>query len=137
MEGFDNWFVIQKIYGEDFTFLNAEIMNAKADGLCGTLELELQVSDIVKCPPKRWKKWDKTYITIEFFCVKSITMSIINGEHLVISSFSTKRINNNYNYILEIACGDDVIICHYDVARIQKITPLIWNEEFRSYEVSN
>ena len=63
--------------------------------------------------------------------------SVINGEHLVISSFSTKRINNNYNYILEIACGDDVIICHYDVARIQKITPLIWNEEFRSYEVSN
>ena len=70
--------------------------------------------------------------------INSITMSIINSEHLVISSFSSKMINSNYNYTLEIACGDDdVIICHYAVARIQKITPLTWNEEFDRYEVSD
>lgn len=34
MLGFDNWFVIQNMYGEDFSFLNAEIYNLKADGLC-------------------------------------------------------------------------------------------------------
>lgn len=29
MLGFDNWFVIQNMYGEDFSFLNAEIYNLK------------------------------------------------------------------------------------------------------------
>lgn len=131
MLGFDNWFVIQNMYGEDFSFLNAEIYNLKADGLCGTLELEVEAGETVKCPPKRWKKWDKTYITIEFFCVNNINMKI-DDEHLVISDFSIDKIDDRY--IMKISCGDNIIICQYMVARIQNITPLVWNEKTECYE---
>lgn len=131
MIGFDNWFVIQNIYGEEFSFQNAEILNLKADGLCRTLNLEIEVDNTVKHPPKRWKRWDKTYITIEFFCTNNISFTI-NQEHLSISNFSIDKSEDSY--IMKIFCGDNIIICQYMVARIQNITPLVWNEKTECYE---
>ena len=45
MKGFDNWFVVENIFGCEFCFSNAEIMNVVANGLRGELVLELQVND--------------------------------------------------------------------------------------------
>ena len=35
---------------------------------------------------------------------------------------------------MKIFCGDNIIICQYMVARIQNITPLVWNEKTECYE---
>ena len=76
MKGFDNWFVVENIFGCEFCFSNAEIMNVVANGLRGELVLELQVNDLVKTHPKKWKKWDLVYIKICFFGVKEISMFV-------------------------------------------------------------
>ena len=55
MTGFDNWLVVENIFGTDFSFFNAEIVNVIANGLAGTMTLELVVKDLVKVPPKKWK----------------------------------------------------------------------------------
>ena len=38
MKGFDNWFVVENIFGCEFCFSNAEIMNVVANGLRGELD---------------------------------------------------------------------------------------------------
>ncbi len=37
MIGFDNWFTLEKVFGHKFSFSNAEIINAVANGLRGEL----------------------------------------------------------------------------------------------------
>lgn len=56
----------------------------------------------------------------------------IDDEHLVISDFSIDKIDDRY--IMKIACGDNIIICQYMVARIQNITPLVWDAKTECYE---
>lgn len=53
MIGFDNWFTLENVFGHEFCFSNAEIINAVANGLRGELVLEVQVSDLVKTPPQK------------------------------------------------------------------------------------
>lgn len=74
MIGFDNWFVLEKIFGKAFCFSNAEIMNVVADGLRGELTMELQADDLVIVPPPKWNKWDLVYIKICFFGLREISM---------------------------------------------------------------
>ena len=46
MIGFDNWFTVENVFGNEFCFSDAEIINIVANGLRGELILELQVSEI-------------------------------------------------------------------------------------------
>lgn len=127
MIGFDNWFTIEKIFGEKFCFYDAEIMNVVANGLAGELVLEVQVSDLVKTPPPKWEKWDLVYIRICFFGVKEISM-FANHNHIHIKEFLVKKGEKDFQYQLEVLCGENYINCNYAIARIQSIKPLVWDE---------
>ncbi len=135
MIGFDNWFVVENIFGHGFCFSNAEIMNVVVNGLLGELVLEVQVSDLVKTPPKKWKKWDLVYIKICFFGIKEISM-FVNHEHIYIKNFLVKKLEKDFEYKLEVLCGENYINCSYVIARIQNIKPLVWDDNFHDYVVS-
>lgn len=135
MIGFDNWFAVEKIFGHEFCFSNAEIMNVIANGLRGELVLEVQVNDFVKTPPKKWKKWDLVYIKICFFGIKEISM-FVNHEHICIKEFLVKKTKNDFEYELELQCGENYIKCNYAIARIQNIKPLVWDNNFQYYVVT-
>lgn len=135
MIGFDNWFVIEDIFGHDFCFSNAEIMNVVANGLRGELVLELQVNDLVKKQPPKWKKCDLVYVKICFFGVKEISM-FVNHEHIHIKKFLVEKLEKDFEYELQVLCGENYVNCNYSVARIQNIKPLVWDESLQYYVVS-
>ena len=134
MTGFDNWFVVERIFGREFCFSNAEIMNVVANGLCGELVLELQVSDLVKEHPKKWKNWDLVYLKICFFGVKEISM-FVNHEHIHIKEFLVEKLEKDFEYELKVSCNENYIHCTYAIARIQNIKPLVWDNDFQYYIV--
>ena len=88
---------VRSIFGCEFCFSNAEIMNVVANGLRGELVLELQVNDLVKTHPKKWKKWDLVYIKICFFGVKEISM-FVNHEHICIKEFLVEKLEKDFEY---------------------------------------
>ena len=135
MIGFDNWFVVEEIFGQEFSFSDAEIVNVVVNGLSGELVLELQVSDLVRKPPKKWEKWDLVYIKISFFGVKEISM-YVNHEHIHINQFLVEKREKDFEHKLQVLCGENYIHCNYSMARIQNIKPLIWNEELQYYIVA-
>ena len=134
MKGFDNWFVVENIFGCEFCFSNAEIMNVVANGLRGELVLELQVNDLVKTHPKKWKKWDLVYIKNCFFGVKEISM-FVNHEHICIKEFLVEKLEKDFEYELKVLCNQNYINCTYAIARIQNIKPLVWDDNFQYYIV--
>ena len=134
MIGFDNWYIVENVFGHEFCFSDAEIMNVVANGLRGELILEVQVSDLVKAPPKKWKKWDLVYIKICFFGVKEISM-FANHDHIHIKEFLVKKMKKDFQYELEVLCGENYINCNYAIARIQNIKPLVWDDSFHYYIV--
>lgn len=134
MIGFDNWFTIENIFGPEFCFSNAEIMNVVADGLRGELVLELQVNDRVKKHPEKWKKWDLVYIKICFFGLREISM-FVNHEHIRINKFFVEKLDKSFEYGLQVLCGENYINCRYAIARIQNIKPLVWNDSLQYYVV--
>lgn len=134
MIGFDNWFTVESVFGHEFCFSNAEIMNVIANGLRGELVLEVQVNDFVKSPPKKWRKWDLVYIKICFFGIKEIAM-FVNHEHIYIKEFLVKKTKKDFEYELEVLCGENYIKCNYAIARIQNIKPLVWENNFHYYVV--
>ncbi len=134
MIGFDNWFTIENIFGHGFCFSNAEIMNVVADGLRGELVIEMQVSDLVKTPPQKWKRWDMVYIKICFFGMREISM-FVNHEHIRIKEFIVKKLGKDFEYELELFCGENYINCSYTIARIQNIKPLVWDDNLQYYVV--
>lgn len=134
MIGFDNWFVVENIFGHKFCFSNAEIMNVVANGLRGELVLELQVSDLVEKHPKKWKRWDLVYVKICFFGVKEISM-FVNHEHIRIKKFLVEKLEKDYEYKLNVLCNENYINCNYAIARIQNVKPLVWDDDFEYYIV--
>lgn len=134
MIGFDNWFVVEHIFGSEFCFSDAEIMNVIADGLGGELVLELQVSDFVRTPPKKWKKWELVYLKICFFGVKEISM-FVNHEHIHIKEFFVEKLEKDFEYKLNVLCHENYIHCTYAIARIQNIKPLVWDDNLQYYMV--
>ena len=134
MTGFDNWLVVEKIFGTDFCFSNAEIVNVIANGLAGTLTLELQVKDLVKVPPKKWKKWDLVYIKIVFMGVRECAM-FVNHKHICIGEFRVRKTEKDFEHKLDVQCGEHYIKCNYSIARIQNVKPLVWDENFQYYVV--
>lgn len=134
MIGFDNWFAVENIFGHEFCFSNAEIVNVLAKGLSGELVIELQVHDTVKKPPEKWKKWDLVYIKICFFGVKEISMNV-NHEHIFIKEFLVREAETECEYELDLQCGENYIKCNYAIARIQNIKPLVFDSDLQYYAV--
>ena len=136
MIGFDNWFVVDKIFGNEFCFSNAEIMNVVADGLRGELVLELQVDDIVKKHPEGWGRWDLVYIKICFFGMKEVSM-FVNREHIRIKDFLVEKSERDFEYKLQVLSDENYINCSYSIARIQNVKPLVWDNNLQYYTVSS
>ncbi len=134
MIGFDNWFIVENVFGHEFCFSDAEIINVVANGLRGELVLEVQVSDLVKTAPKKWKKWDLVYIKVCFFGIKEVSMNV-NHENIRIKECLVKKMEKDFEYELVMKCGEKYINCTYTIARIQNIKPLVWDNDFHCYVV--
>ena len=58
-----------------------------------------------------------------------------NHDHIHIKDFFVKKGLNDFQYRLEILCGENYINCNYAIARIQNIKPLVWDEILNHYVV--
>lgn len=59
MKGIENWFALEKIFGEDITLSSSMIENSILDAIAGKMSLDIVVSHEVKNPPIKWKEWKK------------------------------------------------------------------------------
>lgn len=66
MKGIENWFALEKIFGEDVTLSDSIIENAILDAIGGKMSLEMIVDCEVKSPPSKWTAWEKVYLKIDF-----------------------------------------------------------------------
>ena len=93
---------------------------------------------------------NKKYILGTFIILTSILLTLsFNGSYAKkndntnILDLNDQNFNQNVKeyidkiddrYIMKISCGDNIIICQYMVARIQNITPLVWDAKTECYE---
>lgn len=136
MKGIDNWFALEKIFGEDITLSDSMIENSTLDAIGGRMSLDIIVSREVKNPPVKWETWEKVYLKIDFFCVKE-AHSYVNNGPFEIGVFEISEKGNRYEYELNIqGKKNDRISCVFAGGRIQNIKPLVYNSKFNRYEVT-
>ena len=58
-----------------------------------------------------------------------------NHDHIHIKEFLVKKKEKDFQYELEVLCGENYINCNYAIARIQNIKPLVWDDNFHYYVV--
>lgn len=130
--GFDNGFVIDKIFGENDVFTGAIIENIDYRPLSGRFTLDVITKSIVVHPPKKWKSWDFVCLSIELFGIKEAHIEI-NHQLLVADVFKIKHESNLF--VLEIENKTtSSIICKFVIARVQRVLPMKYNDEIEKYE---
>ena len=126
MIGIDNWFVLNNIFGDDFSLSNSilDVVNFSAIG--GRLSLDIIVNCKVENPPRKWEKWDRVYVKLDFFGVKE-ALFIVNYMKFEISSFMIEEVEEN-QYRLDIqSVKKDKINCLFGGASVQNVKPLFNN----------
>lgn len=135
MKGIENWFALQKIFGEDITLADSMIENSILDAIAGKMSLDIVVSHEVKNPPIKWKEWEKVYLKIDFFCIKE-AQSFVNNGQFEIGVFTISEKENRYELNIQ-GKKNDRIGCMFAVGRIQNIKPLVCNPKTNRYEVNS
>lgn len=134
MKGIENWFALEKIFGDDITMTDSIIENSILDAIGGKMSLEIIFNCEVKNPPVKWKKWEKIYLKIDFFCVRE-TQSFINNGPFEIGTFTISEMENKYELNIQ-GKKNDKISCIFAVGKIQNIKPLVRNSKTNMYEVN-
>lgn len=135
VKGIENWFALEKIFGEDITLSDSVIENSILDAIAGRMSLDIVVSHAVKNPPIKWKEWEKVYLKINFFCIKE-AQSFVNNGPFEIGVFAISEKGNRYELNIQ-GKKNDRIECMFAVGRIQNIKPLVYNPQTNRYEVSS
>lgn len=133
MKGIINWFVLSKMFGEDFQLIGALIDNINDKPLERNLTIDLIIGNKVIIPPNKWEKWDKVYVKIDFSFVKELSW-IITDKNFIIDSISCEGKETFCMNIKDKSCN--VLKFNFEAAHIQNIKPLIFNRNFGYYEVS-
>lgn len=134
MKGIENWFALEKIFGEDITLTDSMIENSILDAIAGKMSLDIIVGHKVKNPPAKWKKWEKVYLKIDFFCVKEAQTFVNNGP-FEMEIFEIREKGNRYELNVQ-GKKNDRISCIFAAGRIQNIKPLVFNSKTNRYEVN-
>ena len=135
MKGIENWFALQKIFGEDITLADSMIENSILDAIAGKMSLDIVVSHEVKNPPIKWEEWEKVYLKIDFFCIKEAQLFVNNGP-FEIDVFTVSEKENRYELNIQ-GKQNDRIGCMFAVGRIQNIKPLVCNPKTNRYKVNS
>lgn len=135
MKGIENWFVLEKIFGENIVLTDSTIENSILDVIAGRMSLDIIVGCEVKSPPAKWKNWEKVYLKIDFFCIKE-AQSFVNNGSFDIEAFVIGEKENRYELNIQ-GKKNDRISCVFAVGRIQNIRPLVYNLRTNRYEVNN
>ncbi|MCM1539589.1 MAG: immunity 50 family protein [bacterium] len=134
MKGIENWFALEKIFGEDVTLSDSIIENAILDAIGGKMSLEMIVDCEVKNPPSKWTAWEKVYLKIDFFCIR-VAQSAVNNGPFEINVFTISETGDGYELNIE-SKENDKINCVFAAGRIQNIKPFVYNPKTNRYEVN-
>lgn len=129
MNGIDNWFILNNIFGNNFSLIGTWIDNIRSTPLDGRLTIDFITENEVINPSPRWKKWDKIYITLDVFGVCEIHTKITD-ENFIVTDFSIKQCNERY--ILDIYGKNNSFIKAEFAAGglIQNVKPIITDSDF-------
>ncbi len=134
MTGIINWYVLSKIFGDDFQLTGALIDNISDKPLERNLSIELIINAKVINPPDRWNKWDKVYVKIDFSFVDRLRWKIV-GKDFIINSISVEGRQTFFMSIKDKKCN--ILEFDFGAARIQSVKPLIFSKQFDRYEVND
>lgn len=134
MNGIENWFVLTDIFGDDFSFVNSQIECINSQPFAGNVWFDIIVGNEVKKPPKKWNKWEKVHLCINFFTANETYFNIINSNKFIIKHCDVTNKEDRYNVTIEGVNGD-VVKLDFWSARIQNIKPLVYNTKYNRYEV--
>ena len=135
MKGIDNWFAIENIFGDNITFSNATIKNAKYDLLSGTITIDIILDCEVKNPPAKWGKWDKVYIKVDFFCVSEAQFTLKKTLFKIVDFTICEESEYMYRLNMQSEVNDKLNFL-FGLGRIQNIKPLVYNSKYDRYEVN-
>lgn len=135
MKGIENWFAVERIFGENITLYHAVIKNSIYNLLDGSVTMDIFLSCEVKNPPAKWKKWDKVYLKVNFFCV-SEAYFVLRKTSFTIADFTINE-EGEHRYRLNMQSeANDKLSFLFGLGRIQNIKPLIYNQKYDRYEVN-
>lgn len=128
MNGIYNWFVLDNIFGDNFSLKGSQVYNMKSTPFDGRLSVDFITVQKVITPSPRWKEWNEIYIRLDFFDVNEIQTKITD-ENFIITDFSTEPYNQKY--ILNIRSEKNSFIKAVSTGGIvQNVRPMPMDSDF-------
>lgn len=132
--GVDNEIVINNIYGENDVFSGAVLDNILYYPLGGRMSIDVQTKCKVLHPPKKWNEFDYVSLHIDFFAIKEAEFRVYR-EQVIIDDLSIEPDGERYRLKIE-ENSETILNVLFAVARIQRVTPMKFNESIKGYESS-
>lgn len=128
MNGIYNWFVLNNIFGDNFSLNGSQVCNMKSTPFDGRLSIDIVTVQKVINPSPRWKEWNEIYIGLDFFDVNEIHTKI-TYENFIITDFSIEPYNKRY--ILNIRSEKNGFIKAVSTGGIvQNVRPMPMDSDF-------
>lgn len=128
MNGIYNWFVLNNIFGDNFSLNGSQVCNMKSTPFDGRLSIDIVTVQKVINPSPRWKEWNKIYIGLDFFDVNEIHTKI-TYENFIIADLSIEPYNKRY--ILNIRSEKNGFIRAVSTGGIvQNVRPMLMDSDF-------
>lgn len=128
MNGIYNWFVLNNIFGDNFSLNGSQVCNMKSTPFDGRLSIDIVTVQKVINPSPRWKEWNEIYIGFDFFDVNEIHTKI-TYENFIITDFSIEPYNKRY--ILNIRSEKNGFIKAVSTGGIvQNVRPMPMDSDF-------
>lgn len=129
MNGIYNWFVLNNIFGDNFSLNGSQVCNMKSTALDGRLSVDFVTVQKVINPSPRWKEWNEIYIKLDFFGVNEVHTKITD-ENFVITDFSIKIDSGRYILNIRSEKGSFIKAEFSTGGLVQNVKPIPMDSDF-------
>lgn len=133
MEGIENSFILNNLFGTDEVFDKVILYDFKYIYNINRMYLDVICTLPIYNVPKKWVLDSKACVTILFEGIENIVCSV-KGKNIVLNSWNIE-VSGDYEKLLYVSSGGRSILkLKYKMARIQNIKPVQYIEEKMEWE---